>query len=62
MLEESIDPQPPADRFAQVIATRAAANGLSAADLTRWLRGWHDREGIWTNLRSLEHWIDRADS
>jgi len=31
------------------------------ADLLHWLRGWHDREGAWANLRNIEHWIDRAD-
>lgn len=62
MLEDTIDPRPQSDLFAQVIATRAAASGHSAVDVARWLRGWHDREGVWTNLRNLEHWIDRADA
>ena len=30
------------------------------ADLAHWLRGWHDREGAWTNLRNVEHWMERA--
>jgi hypothetical protein len=62
MLEDTTDPRPQSDLFAQVIATRAAASGHSAADVARWLRGWHDREGVWSNLRNLEHWIDRADA
>lgn len=23
------------------------------------LKGWHDREGVWTNLRNIEHWLER---
>jgi hypothetical protein len=30
------------------------------ADPTRWLRGWNDHAGVWTNLRNIEHWIERA--
>jgi hypothetical protein len=25
-----------------------------------WLGSWNDREGVWTNLRNIEHWIARA--
>ena len=62
MLEDTTDPRPQSDLFAQAIATRAAASGHSDADVARWLRGWHDRERVWINLRNLEHWIDRADA
>jgi len=24
------------------------------------LKGWHDREGVWTNLRNIEHWLERS--
>lgn len=62
MLEEMLDPRPEPDRFAQQIAAHAAERGHTPADLARWLRGWHDREGAWTNLRNLEHWVNRAGS
>jgi hypothetical protein len=60
MLDETLDPRPQPEPFARLIAARAAERGHGAADLAGWLRGWHDREGPWTNLRNLEHWIDRA--
>jgi hypothetical protein len=60
MLEDALDPRPRPEPFARLIAERAAARGRSAADPVHWLRGWHDREGAWTNLRNIEHWIDRA--
>lgn len=60
MLDETLDPRPQPDRFAQRVAARAAEYGYTTADLERWLRGWHDREGAWTNLRNLEHWVMRA--
>jgi hypothetical protein len=47
--------------FAQALAVRAAAMAPStASDPARWLRGWNDREGVWSNLRTIEYWIDRA--
>jgi hypothetical protein len=60
MLDETLDPRPQPELFARLIAARAAERGHDPGDLTRWLRGWHDREGTWTNLRNLEHWIERA--
>ena len=60
MLEETLDPRPEPDLFARLISARAADRGHDAADLAHWLRGWHDREGAWTNLRNLEHWMERA--
>ena len=60
MLEETLDPRPPAEQFARLMATRAAERGHSPADLTRWFATWHDREGAWTNLRNLERWIERS--
>ena len=60
MLEETLDPRPPAEQFARLMATRAAERGHSPTDLTRWFATWHDREGAWTNLRNLEHWIERS--
>lgn len=60
MLEEALEPRPQPDLFARLIAARATEPGPTPADLVHWLRGWHDREGAWTNLRNLEHWMDRA--
>ena len=62
MLEDTLDPRPPPELFAQAIAVRAAEHGHGPADLTRWLSAWHDREGAWTNLRNLEHWIERSSA
>ena len=60
MLEETLDPRPQPDPVARQIAARAAARGHDPADLAHWLRGWHDREGAWTNLRNIHHWMERA--
>jgi hypothetical protein len=57
--DDKFDPRPNPDQFARVLAARAAA-APGGPDPTRWLSGWHDREGVWTNLRNAEHWIERA--
>jgi len=57
--DDKLDPKPRPDHFARALAARAAASP-AGADPRVWLRGWHDREGIWTNLRNAEHWIERA--
>jgi hypothetical protein len=59
MHDDKLDPRPVPDQFARAIAARAAAMGSGGGPLN-WLRGWHDREGTWTNLRNIEHWIERA--
>ena len=59
MIEEQLDPRPLPDQFARVVALRAIEAG-DGRDHSAWLRGWNDREGDWTNLRNVEHWIDRA--
>lgn len=59
VIEEQLDPRPQPDQFARIIAARAIAAG-SGTDRAAWLRSWNDREGDWTNLRNIEHWIDRA--
>ena len=59
VIEETLDPRPEPVQFANRIAARALSAG-DTTDHAGWLRGWHDREGIWTNLRNIEHWIDRA--
>ena len=59
VIEEQLDPRPQPDQFARIIALRAMAAG-DRTDHAAWLRGWNDREGDWTNLRNIEHWIDRA--
>jgi hypothetical protein len=57
MLEESLDPRPllPLD-LARLQVTPAVPH-LSTDDLVRF---WNDDASFWTNLRTLEHWIDRA--
>ncbi len=61
MTEDKLDPHPSPDQFARALAARADAMALSgASDPVRWLRGWNDREGVWSNLRTIEYWIERA--
>ncbi len=59
MTDDKLDPRPCPDPFARALAVRIAAlpEDLQPA---RWLSGWNDREGVWTNLRNVEHWIERA--
>ena len=57
MLEDSLDPRQHPGEFARLIQERV---GRPEADRGDWLLGWHDREGAWTNLRNVQHWIDRA--
>jgi hypothetical protein len=59
MLEDALDHRPQPDRFAlQLAACVPDPNERRAAK--QWLRGSNDRANIWTNLRDIEHWIDRA--
>ena len=59
MLEESTDPLPQHDAFGRFLATCAAA-GTSQQTIEGWLRGWNDHASAWTNLRNIEHWIERS--
>jgi hypothetical protein len=61
VLEETLDPRPQPDHFARLLADRALAAGEDAGR-GGWLRGWNDREGVWTNLRNIQHWIERAQA
>ena len=60
MHDETLDPRPDPDPFVRALAARAAAAGAVGVDPAGWLRNWHDREDAWTNLRNLEHWMERA--
>ena len=60
MLEDALDPHSQPDGFARALAAHAAERGHGPGEIAHWLRAWDDREGNWTNLRNLEHWIDRA--
>jgi hypothetical protein len=60
MLEETLDPRPSPEQFAHALAELALRARHDPADLAAWLHGWHDREGAWTHLGNLEHWIGRA--
>ncbi len=59
MLEDSIDPRPPHDAFARFLAARAAEL-LQHGTGGGWMDSWSDHESVWTNLRSIEHWIERS--
>jgi hypothetical protein len=57
MLEESIDPRPPLPLDFARLFNMSATPALSTDELARL---WNDDASSWTNLRTLEHWIDRA--
>jgi hypothetical protein len=58
MLEEALDPRPalPLD-FARLLPVSAATEGVSIDVLAQ---VWNDNASFWSNLRTLEYWIDRA--
>ncbi len=58
MLEEALDPRPavPLD-FARLLAGSATAFAVSPEALAQ---AWNDDASFWSNLRTLEYWIDRA--
>ena len=58
MLEEALDPRPalPLD-FASLLAGSTAAHAGSANLLAQ---VWNDDLSFWSNVRTLEYWIDRA--
>jgi len=58
MLEEALDPRPavPLD-FAHLLPGSATAQAASADVLAQ---VWNDNSSFWSNLRTLEYWIDRA--
>jgi len=58
MLEEALDPRPaPSLDFARLLTGSAAAPAV-AADLLA--HAWNDDTSFWSNVRTLEYWIDRA--
>jgi hypothetical protein len=60
MLEEAVDPRPPQDQFARFLANQLGAAASGPQTVESWLRGWNDRDSVYTNLRNIEHWIERA--
>jgi len=58
MLEEALDPRPalPLD-FARLLPVSTATQGDSVDVLAQ---VWNDNAAFWSNLRTLEYWIDRA--
>jgi hypothetical protein len=59
MLEETIDPRPPLQPFAERLAA-LARDRYGESEQFDWLRYWNDREGVRTNLRTIEHWLHRS--
>jgi hypothetical protein len=58
MLEEALDPRPAAPLdFARLLAGSASGHTLAAGVLAQ---VWNDDVSFWSNLRTLEYWIDRA--
>jgi hypothetical protein len=60
MLEDTLDPRPPSGELVRLVEELASGRGRPAAEVGDWLLGWHDREGTWTNLRNVEHWVERS--
>ncbi len=58
MLEEALDPRPavPLD-FAHLLAGSATAFAISPEVLAQ---AWNDDVSFWSNVRTIEYWIDRA--
>lgn len=58
MLEEALDPRPalPLD-FARLLLGSAAAQGVAADVIAQ---AWNDDRSLWSNVRTLEYWIERA--
>jgi hypothetical protein len=46
-------------RYASQLARHMARNPEPSA-IAAWLAGCCDREGLWTNLRDVRHWIERS--
>jgi len=59
MLEDAIDPNPDPAPFNRLLAL--AAQSLDSRTAESWSQCWHDREGYWTRMRTLEHWLQRGD-
>ena len=58
MLEEALDPRPAAPPdFARLLAGSASGHAVAADVLAQ---VWNDDVSFWSNLRTLEYWIDRA--
>ena len=58
MLEEALDPRPAAPLdFARLLAGSTSGHAVSADVLAQ---VWNDDVSFWSNLRTLEYWIDRA--
>lgn len=58
MLEEALDPRPalPLD-FARMLTGAATTQAMPVETLAQI---WNDDASFWSNLRTLEYWIDRA--
>jgi hypothetical protein len=58
MLEEALDPRPAPTLDLACWLTGSAATHAVAAE---WLAlSWNDDTSFWSNVRTLEYWIDRA--
>ena len=58
MLEEALDPRPALPlEFARRLIESASMKSVPAETLAQI---WNDDASFWTNLRTLEYWVDRA--
>jgi hypothetical protein len=59
MPDQSTEPRPHHDAFARFLAACATATAPQHT-IEAWMRGWNGRAIAWTNLRHIEHWIERS--
>jgi hypothetical protein len=59
VLEDTLDPRADPILLARRLAERIDAASVSFS-LEDWLGFWNDQSSDWTNLKNLEHWLDRA--
>ena len=58
MLEEALDPRPTVPlEFGRLLPGAAAVHATAPEALARI---WNDDLSFWSNVRTLEYWIDRA--
>lgn len=58
MLEESLDPRPSLPRELAHVLTGAPTPASVPIDVLA--QAWNDNASFWSNLRTVEYWIDRA--
>ena len=60
MPDETLNPKSGRAPYARLLAL--AARKLDKRSTYEWAHAWHDREGYWTQLRTIGHWVQRSQS